>query len=222
MRGTYSIIFFLLLVACSPVREENFEKIKVSQKKKSVVIAIDAGHGGKDPGAHSLSLPRAHEKTLALETALLLKTYLSKLGYTVVMTRADDAFIPLKERARFPSQTNAQLFVSIHYNSARNTQATGIEVYYYQSKERNERRESSKQLGEFVCHEIVKKTRMADRGVKHGNFCVVRENTVPAILVEGGFMSNEADMKRMRSPAYLNQVAIGIARGVDAYVSRSH
>lgn len=92
-------------------------------------IAIDAGHGGKDPGA--IGVNGLREKDVVLDIALRLKTYLTEqYGMKVLMTRADDVFIPLEERTAMANANNADLFISIHANASRNLNASGIETYY--------------------------------------------------------------------------------------------
>lgn len=224
MQRSFIAFFLLILASCSTVNSGSFTVDK-RVKKKPITVVVDAGHGGKDPGAHSLNAPRVNEKDVALTTALLLRRHLMRRGYDVLMTRHDDSFVPLRDRALFPQQIarpqGGVLFVSVHYNAAKNTQASGVEVYYYKSKEASTRRQSSERLASAVLEEIVAQTKMINRGVKHGNFCVVRETSVPAILVEGGFMSNEQDMKRLRQGEYLNQVAGSIAKGLDTYVEQT-
>jgi N-acetylmuramoyl-L-alanine amidase len=198
---------------------ENANK-KTTFKKSKPLIVVDAGHGGEDFGTHSLTKPRYQEKNLTLSTSVLLREYLVKMGYDVAMTREDDIFISLDKRAEFANGLNPLLFVSVHYNSAPSKQAEGIEVYYYKSDGDSERSRSSKQLADAVLRRTISNTQAKSRGVKHGNFAVIRETRMPAILIEGGFMSHEGEMSKIKNPGYIKQLAWGIAQGIHETASK--
>lgn len=221
MRWLTSLCLLLFMAGCSRPPADKAVTEHVPQHRKGITILVDPGHGGEDSGTKSLTTPPLYEKTYALTTALMLKKHLQHMGYKVIMTRRTDIFIPLPERSKLASAVGADLFVSVHYNAAPNLLASGIEVFFYDSKQPNARRESSRQLAEEVLGQTIGITRMPDRGVKHGNFHVVRETTMPAILVEGGFMSNDHDLARIKSPKYQNALALGIAYGVDRYLLRN-
>lgn len=185
------------------------------------LIIIDPGHGGKDAGTQSISKPRYQEKSLNLATALFLKTYLEQLGYRIEMTRQDDTFISLEKRAQFANDLHPSLFVSIHYNSAPSAEAQGVEVFYYQSKEQKGRTLASKLLAKAVLRQVLQQTGASSRGVKQGNFAVIRETNMPAILIEGGFVTNEKELQKLKDPLYLKQIAWGIAKGIDDYLTKA-
>lgn len=184
------------------------------------LIVIDAGHGGEDMGTRSLIPPKYQEKSLNLATALLVKDFLQRMGYLVKMTRSDDTFIPLATRSLIANNYNPKLFLSVHYNAAPSEQAEGIEVYYYQSDDDKSRSVNSKKLADSVLSQVIEKTRAKSRGVKHGNLAVIRETNMPAILIEGGFMTNQSEMEKIKDPAYIKQLAYGIALGVDQYLKK--
>lgn len=194
---------------CPPAKELN----------KSIII-IDAGHGGEDFGAHSNSRPHYQEKHLNLATARLLKTYLAQQGYKTIMTRSDDCFIGLDERAQFANEKKPTLFVSVHYNSAPSKEAHGIEVYFYRSEQDKKRTKESRLLAECVLDSVLDHTKAKSRGVKHGDFAVIRETKMPAILIEGGFLTNDQEMQRIKDPAYLKKLAWGIAQGIHSYLDQ--
>ncbi len=177
------------------------------------LIVIDAGHGGDDFGTYSVDKPTLHEKDLALSTAKLVKVYLEERGYRVALTRQSDFFVPLKTRAHFANDIQATLFVSVHYNSAPNREAKGIEIFYYGEGDDVKRRTASKNFASTVLSALIAKTKGGNRGVRHGNFAVIRETTMPAILVEAGFMSNQEEMTRLRDPLYEQRIAQAIAQG---------
>lgn len=181
------------------------------------LIVIDAGHGGKDLGTNSTS-PQYEEKFLTLSTARILKGYLEQLGYATLLTRSDDRFIALNKRAEFANNSGPDAFVSIHFNSAPNKEAHGIEIFYYRSEENKQRSSDSKALAKKVLDHMLEETGAKSRGVKHGDLAVIRETAMPAILVEGGFLSNDQEAKSLKNGIYLKKLAWGIAQGIDAYL----
>lgn len=183
------------------------------------LIVIDAGHGGTDRGARS-RLPFCEEKRLCLQTARLVKQYLDQLGYRVAMTRNTDAFIPLPRRVEIAQQARSSLFVSIHFNSSRSPLAQGIEIFFFDSKENRSRTFSSKRLAEVILPRLIRRTSASSRGVKKGNFYVIRETTMPAILIEGGFISNPQERLHLKTRLYQEKLARGIADGIDHYFGR--
>lgn len=183
------------------------------------LIIIDAGHGGKDLGTNSSS-PQYEEKHLTLSTARLLKGYLEQLGYATLLTRNDDRFIALSKRADFANANSPDLFVSIHFNAAQNKEAHGIEVFYFRSEENKPRSSKSKALATKVLDSLLHETGARSRGVKHGDLAVIRETNMPAILVEGGFLSNEEEGKLLKNGIYLKKIAWGVAQGIQAYLEK--
>jgi len=177
------------------------------------LIVLDAGHGGFDLGASSHSVI---EKILCLSTAQLLKKQLNTLGYRVVLTRTRDVFLSLKQRTAIANKVRGKLFLSIHYNAAKSVSASGIEVYYYESGDAHRARESKK-LATTVLSRMLQQTGALSRGVKRGNFHVIRETTMPAILIEGGFITNRAERTLISDLKYREKLAKSIADGVDRY-----
>ncbi len=192
---------------------ENFR----NRIEKPVLVVIDAGHGGKDLGVTSTYDTSFHEKAVNLMTAQILQTYLQQMGYRTLMTRQSDLFVPLTKRSQFANDQNAELYVSVHFNSAPAEKAHGIEVFYFNSQDNKDRAASSKELAKFVLDELIATTGAKSRGVKHGNLAVIRETKMPAILIEGGFFTNEDEFNKIKDPAYLRKVAWGIAQGLRKY-----
>lgn len=178
------------------------------------VIVLDAGHGGTDEGA---KVNAFMEKKIALTTTLLTKKHLEEIGYRVVMTRSRDVFLPLPRRVSIANKTKGSLFVSIHFNSSPSAEAHGIEIFYFDSKEMW-RTKASKRLANCILGRVVNHTDALSRGVKRGNFHVIRETDMPAVLVEGGFMTNREERGKLRDKEYLDRLAIGIAQGIDRYM----
>lgn len=182
--------------------------------KDNPLIVIDAGHGGLDLGARGRK-PFCEEKRVALACALLAKKYLSQLGYRVILTRASDVFIPLPRRVHVANRS--QMLVSLHFNSSPNKEAHGIEIFYCENPEEKKRTSASRKLATIVLEDVIQRTKAKSRGVKRGNFFVIRESKVPSILVEGGFISNTQERTLLRDRQYLEKIAKGVAEGVDKY-----
>ncbi|SFJ17657.1 N-acetylmuramoyl-L-alanine amidase [Halobacillus dabanensis] len=171
-------------------------------------ILIDAGHGGRDPGAVGRS--GSYEKSLTLDTAFLLKKELENKGAKVLMTRKDDTYISLSIRSYQSKRSNADAFVSLHYNSApSNIVANGLNSYYYHSKD--------KTLATSIHNSMVNHTGLKDRGTKKGNFHVIRENNKPAVLLELGFISDAREEQTLLTSSYQQRVSQGITDGLIDY-----
>jgi N-acetylmuramoyl-L-alanine amidase len=143
------------------------------------------------------------------------------MGYQAVMTRTEDLFVPLLSRASIANETGPALFVSIHYNSAPSAEAHGVEVFYYQSKTDENRTNASKELAALVLDQVIQNTQAKSRGIKTGNFAVIRETKMPAVLIEGGFLTNQEEMQKIKDPAYIKRIAWGIAGGIDRYLRKN-
>ncbi len=209
-------LFFLPLSAAQPTygyKPLRTYKVSLPQHAKPLII-LDPGHGGTDEGA---KIHYFMEKRLTLMTTLLVRKYLEEMGYRVIMTRSKDVFIPLHRRVSIANKTKAVLFASIHYNSSPSTEAHGIEIFYHNGSD-SKRVKESKKLATSVLSELVSNTTAHSRGVKSGNFHVIRETSMPAILVEGGFMTNNEERTNLRDKRYLEKIAKGIALGIDKYL----
>jgi len=198
-----------------PLATVPYQKIKV----KKPIIVLDAGHGGDDYGTNSLGTTKFYEKHLNLSTTFMVKNFLQKFGFRVLLTRIDDTFIALEDRALFANEKNSKLFVSIHFNSAPSRDAEGIEVFYFRSAPDKQRVEKSKALAQALLDKTLLNTQAKSRGVKHGNYLVLRETQMPAVLIEGGFLTNPDEMERIKDAAYLKSLALGIAQGIQSYLA---
>jgi N-acetylmuramoyl-L-alanine amidase len=179
---------------------------------KGRIIVVDAGHGGKDPGTSGAGTT---EKVIVLEVAKLLKEKLTKAGANVIMTRETDVYPTLEERVNIAKNSYAEMFVSIHVNSAASKSAKGAEVFYDTSQ--NENGEESKKLAQFIQQEIVKQAGMVDRGVRDNALYVLRNNNITSVLVELGFISNSDDAKKLTSSKYQQIYAEAIYQGIVKY-----
>ncbi|HFI0793378.1 TPA: GBS Bsp-like repeat-containing protein, partial [Streptococcus suis] len=194
---------------------------------RSYTIYIDPGHGGVDSGA---SYGGVYEKNLALSVANKLKENLIQLGYQVLMTRTADYNVDFKtERSKMANQSNADLFISIHFNATglASSNATGIETYWYQYDPEYQpkinaamhndptRLAESEILANQVQASLISGTGAVNRGVRRETFAVLRETAIPAILVELGFMDNQSDLQMIKQDSYQTKLAIALAQGID-------
>jgi N-acetylmuramoyl-L-alanine amidase len=195
-------------------RSKETHTYKPSYNHSKYTVVVDAGHGGFDLGACA---NRIEEKKLCLKVARLLRDQLCQEGYNVVMTREHDEYVTLKKRVHMANEIKAQLFVSLHMNSSKNKDASGIEVYYYPEKNHKWRLERSKSIAQRTLYHMISASSAKSRGIKPGNFCVVRETKMPAILIECGFITNDQESKRLKNDEYLRSLSSCIARSINHY-----
>ncbi|SDW43677.1 N-acetylmuramoyl-L-alanine amidase [Marinococcus luteus] len=170
-------------------------------------VVVDPGHGGYDGGAAANGL---EEKDIVLDTGLKLKSDLEAMGATVVMTRETDRYLSLNERTEVANNANADAFVSVHVNAGG---GVGDESYWYGEHEA----ERSERLAEDVQEQLIEATGATDRGVKEGNFQVIRDTNIPAILAEIGFIDSSTDAANLREEDYLDDTSEGLTGGVDQF-----
>ncbi|PMB18040.1 N-acetylmuramoyl-L-alanine amidase, partial [Fischerella thermalis CCMEE 5198] len=179
--------------------------------KGKVVVLIDPGHGGRDPGA--VGIGGAREKDIILPISKKIAEVLQKNGVQVVLTRSSDYFVTLPARVQMAERVNADVFVSIHANSAGagRPDVSGLETYYY---------DTGLSLARIVHRSILQSVNVRDRGVRKARFYVLRKSSMPSILVETGYMTGREDMAKLKSASYRNQMAEAIARGILQYLQR--
>lgn len=150
-------------------------------------ICLDAGHGGKDPGACNGDL---HEADAALDMTLKLGTYLNAKGIQVIYTRDTDIYIPLGTRCKIANEAKVDCFVSIHLNAADVPQAHGVETLYFPSSTKSEA------LAQCIQTKFIAATGQTDRGLKpRPGLYVLKHTDMPAALVETGFISNDEEAR---------------------------
>lgn len=177
---------------------------------KKYKICLDPGHGGSDPGATN---GRYLEKDAALDIVFKLAKLLALAGVDVIYTRTRDEDVELRPRTDYANAAGADYFISIHLNSAGAKQANGIETYAY-----NTTVPESYKLAQVVQRALIAATGANDRGVRTANFHVLRETTMPAILVETGFISNDAEAAALFTDGYQETVATAICNGICEYL----
>ncbi|MED4224797.1 N-acetylmuramoyl-L-alanine amidase [Neobacillus cucumis] len=191
---------------------QNTKNVQNGQEPlKGKIIVLDPGHGGKDNGA--TSYVGTHEKTLTLETAKIVEQKLEKAGANVIMTRSDDTFIPLEQRAAIANQNHADAFISFHYNCSNDPSVHGITDFYY-----NKSKDSD--LASDILNEVIKITNLNNLGMRFDNLSVLRNNLRPSTLIELGFLSSKQDDPIVESSAYREEVAQGVYLGLLDYFSK--
>ena len=216
-----------LITAVQPVLFPPKNRARGTIKK----ICIDPGHGGRDPGKQ---VGGEQEKKYTLLLALELATQLRKEGYDVSLTRTGDSYPELGERPELARRRGADLLISLHFNSFVNREVQGVETYCMTPQ----RESSSNAQGEgassgnypgnlnntrnmilaYQVHKsVVNALRAEDRGVKRARFQVLRDADMPAVLIEGGFMSNPSEAKKIYSATWRRQLAQSIVNGVQSY-----
>lgn len=172
------------------------------------IVVLDPGHGGKDPGAQANGLI---EKQLALEIARKTRDILTKQYVVDVhLTREDDTFISLSDRAQTANRLNADYFVSFHHNAAG---GSGFESYVYIGT-RNQRTGQLQNTVHDRIMEYLGPLGIRDRGKKDANFAVLRETKMPALLLENLFVDNENDVAHLQRESFRSELANAIAKGI--------
>ncbi|UEG67197.1 N-acetylmuramoyl-L-alanine amidase [Weissella hellenica] len=183
---------------------------KVTPLSEATVV-LDPGHGGSDVG--SLSSNGKYEKTYTLLLAKRVKKELEKSGTRVIMTRSTDKLVYLANIPKVAENKHADLFVSFHFDSAPSkNQATGYTTYYYHQNN------GSYALAKSV--NTAMNLPLINKGVEFGDFLVIRQNTVPAILLESGYMNNKKDFNYIKSKKYQEKVAKAVPIGLQNYLTR--
>ncbi|AFZ48388.1 N-acetylmuramoyl-L-alanine amidase [Cyanobacterium stanieri PCC 7202] len=178
-----------------------------SQNRGTVVI--DPGHGGRDPGA--IGIGGVQEKGIVLEISQETARVLRQGGYQVVMMRTSDVFVSLEQRATLANNSNGDVFVSIHANAVggNRPEVNGLETYYFQT---------GRLLAHTIHRNILRRLNVRDRNVRQARFYVLRHTTMPAVLVEVGFLTGSIDNRNLSNPSYRRQMGEAIAHGIMEYL----
>jgi N-acetylmuramoyl-L-alanine amidase len=207
------------------------------EPKKITTICLDPGHGGKDSGNRvGFGFFGHSEKTYTLLLAFELRDQLKKLGFNVVLTRSSDTYVELPDRPALANKRGADLFVSLHFNATQTDKdsVAGPETYCITpvgaassnaqgegggdgatAANRNENK--SLVLAYQMEKSLVQNLGAQDRGVRRARFAVLRDAAMPAILIEGGYMTNPTEAKKIYDSAYRKQMAAAMVKGILAY-----
>jgi len=187
--------------------------------RERFTVVIDPGHGGPDPGA--IGLGGLRETDVVLDVSLQLARLLQARGVAVVLTRTSDIDVDLPPRVSLANSSGADAFISIHANalSLSRPDVNGIETFFFAGGTNQAR---SQQLAEAVQSQMLAiSAGTPDRGVKAARFFVIRRTTMPAVLVEMGFVTGRIDAARLQDPAYRRRMALALAAGILEYLRRT-
>jgi len=195
-------------------------------------ICLDPGHGGRDPG---FVVARSQEKKLTLLLAREVQDQLTKAGFNVFLTRNSDTYVDLAERPAIAHRRNADLFVSLHFNAVEDgrDEVKGVQVFSCtppgatssnaggegdtRAVTGNRQGARSMLLAYEMQRAFLDNLSIEDRGVKRARYAVLRDAAMPAILIEGGFLSHPVEGKKIADPAYRKQMAKAVVEGILAY-----
>jgi len=196
-----SLLVALLASGNSPAAQRS----RTSGSSSSpIAVVIDAGHGGHDRGG--IPGQRISEKDMTLDVAQRLRNVLAASGYRVVMTRDSDVFVPLATRVAIANSYRNAIFVCVHFNATKRMGAGGIETYFYSR--------DSLPLASAVHYYVAGGAPSANRGVRRRGYYVLRKTSVPAVLVECGFLTNPTEGAYAQTASYRQKLAEEIAAGV--------
>jgi N-acetylmuramoyl-L-alanine amidase len=200
-------------------------------RKPFAVVVLDPGHGGQDSGAMGGGLM---EKDLALDVARRVDRLLDSQGVATLMTRLGDTYVSLADRAAIGNRARDSIFVSIHFNEDKKLVATGVETYYAARQitsasllaswlpflsppPSGSPKPESQSLAGFIQEALIARTGAVDRGAQANQFFVIANVTSPAVLIEGGFLTNQEDVSKLASEGYRDQLAAAVVDGILRY-----
>lgn len=234
MKNTMPCVGLVVLAGCLTFIVAPDEGPTLESKLDAVLnpfptVVLDPGHGGKDDGARGNGLV---EKELSLDVALRVEKILKPFNFPVVVTRRNDTFISLEERAAIANRIDNAIFVSIHFNHAPDRASTGVETFYASQKIAPEPEwtwvgmfnkpeqtapDNGETLAGFIQASLVMRTDAVNRGIKGRELYVVRHTRCPAVLVEGGFINNPLEAQLISNGEYRDRLARAVAEGIMSY-----
>jgi len=200
----------------------------ISHAEKGHVVMIDPGHGGYDPGA--VTAKGVYEKSINLQIAQKVKEMLAPTGIDVVLTREDDIDyapdkaigkntkkqIDLNRRISMANEAKADVFISLHVNATAKGQDSGAETFYHYKSE------SGKALAALIQQEMIKIPGMNRRIAKPGDFYLINNTSMPAVIVEMGYLSSPKEQKKLQESWYQEQLSRAIAKGISNFYLKFH
>ena len=189
-----SVKILLVAVAFVCLSFVNFET-------RTINVVIDAGHGGHDIGAERNIVS---EKMLVETITKKIHSLNKNANVKIHLTRSDDSFIGLADRAKFINEIKPDLAISLHVNKNKNTTTNGFEVFI---SDKISTYEKSNELAIKFANNYSEKTKLNNRGVKTAPFMVLKKSEYPTMLIELGFLSNENDRNYLTSDSGQNEIA---------------
>src|SRR5215472_16993552 len=232
--GVLLMIASLVWISFHQEKQETRTQSKANKPtppKPFAVVVLDPGHGGQDSGAMCGGVM---EKDLTLDVARRIDRLLDAEGIATLMTRLGDTYVSLTDRAAFGNRVRDSIFVSIHFNEDNKPIASGVETYYaahqitagpvlawwlpFLSRPPSQSpKPESQSLAGFIQEALVARTRSVDRGTQAKQFFVIANVTSPAVLIEGGFLTNKEDISKLATEDYRDQLAAAVADGILHY-----
>lgn len=217
-----------------PRPPRTFVPRRVPTQEPFSLVVLDPGHGGQDSGA---MCGTALEKDLTLDVARRIDRLLQAQGLATLMTRVGDGHVSLADRTGLTNRARDCVFVSIHFNEGNKPVSSGVETYYaarqtttgtpmvswlpfLQRVSSESPNVESQNLAELVQDSLVARTQSINRGTKAEQFFVIANVRYPAVLVEGGFLTNKEDIAKIESEEYREQLAAAISEGILNYRER--
>lgn len=209
---------FLQTVVLSTFAEEIVSENLLSSKQEIIeeksgvpVVILDPGHGGEDEGC---ARDGVREKDINLSIAKLVRDKLEALGYQVLMVRDMDTYISKEDRVIYANQSQGDIYVSIHQNASDDISVSGMEIWY----EGEDGSRDNERLAQLIQQQILENTGAAERELRgNADFHVTGKTTMPACLIETGFLSNAEERKNLTTGEYQEKIAEGIAQGIELY-----
>jgi N-acetylmuramoyl-L-alanine amidase len=196
----------------------------VDSRAADKLVVIDPGHGGTDPGSQAIQdgVEILNEKDVNLDIALRLNDMLEAAGVKTMMTRNSDTTVTLYDRPAAANEANADLYVSVHNNSSESSSARGTEVYYDSKTTESSYGIYSKHLAEVIYANLLSTIGCTGRGAKsEPAYAVLNKTTMPAIIIEGAFLSNTDDLKLMMTDEFRQNYALAAAKGIIQILNES-
>lgn len=224
-------VSFVWLQLTAVPRSARVEPDEPTPPAPFALVVIDPGHGGQDSGTMKAGLV---EKELTLDLAQRVERLLQQRGLMTLLTRADDSYVSLQNRAAIANDQQGCVFVSIHFDEAGRPAATGIETFYAAHPVSLPDRVASwlpflprtsgeppnvesQSLATFIQESLVAHTQAVNRGTRPQQFFVIANVRHPAVLVEGGFLTNKDDVAKLANNDYREQMAVAISEGIFRY-----
>ncbi len=225
-----ALAIFCLEFSRTPETPRGSERATAARPPIVSLVVIDAGHGGQDSGAiHSGVL----EKDLTLDVARRVEGLARVRSFRTMLTRTSDTWISLADRAAAANRENDCVFVSIHFDEGSRATATGVQTFYaartvskagfqfwlpfLKAPAPAAAEFESQKLANFIQPALVARTHATDRGVREEQFFVVANVRHPAVLVEGGFLSNVEEIGKLEKEEYRQELAAAITEGITRY-----
>ncbi|WP_018930630.1 N-acetylmuramoyl-L-alanine amidase family protein [Gracilibacillus lacisalsi] len=205
------LLYFTLTDKLEPDTSNQTDSTYTSSKEEKYKVVIDPGHGGEDPGAIGAS--GSYEKDFTLSLAKKISILLEdEPKLELHMTREEDVFLSAetRERPKFANELDADLYISLHANTFTDPSVSGTESFYYHK--------NSKRLANIIHRHVSETTGFRNRGVKKENYFVLKDTTMPAVLLEIGYITNPEEEQTMLTDDFQQSLAEAIKNGINEYL----